>query len=131
LDTLLHVYQKQNSFSRAMSFLNPYIAMKNLSMALSNTDYDSYIDFQKQAETYRYNMAQKMNALQIKYISNDKSKPALIDKDHWAEVKEFHYEPKGIWTVLKNEIISVISLFLWISLLFILIKIASKNLKAI
>ena len=131
LDTLLHVYQKQNSFSRVMSFLNPYIAMKNLSMALSNTDYDSYIDFQKQAETYRYNMAQKMNALQIKYISNDKSKPAVIDKDHWAEVKEFHYEPKGIWAVLKNEIISVISLFLWITLLFILIRIASKNLKAI
>lgn len=131
LDTLLHVYQKQNSFSRAMSFLNPYIAMKNLSMALSNTDYDSYIDFQKQAETYRYNMAQKMNALQIKYISNDKSKPAVIGKDHWAEVKEFHYEPKDIWAVLKNEITSIISLFLWISLLFIFIKIASKNLKAI
>jgi ABC-2 type transport system permease protein len=131
LDTLLHVYQKQNSFSRAMSFLNPYIAMKNLSMALSNTDYDSYIDFQKQAETYRYTMAQKMNALQIKYITNDKSKPAVIGKDHWAEVKEFHYEPKGIWAVLKNEITSIISLFLWISLLLIFIKIASKNLKAI
>jgi len=131
LDTLLHTYQKQNSFSRAMSFLNPYIAMKNLSMALSNTDYDSYIDFQKQAETYRYTMAQKMNALQIKFISNDKSKPAVIDKDHWAELQEFHYEPKGIGAVLKNEIISIISLFLWISLLFILMRIASKNLKAI
>ncbi|PXY43095.1 ABC transporter permease [Flavobacterium hydrophilum] len=131
LKNLLQVYEKQNSFSRAVSFLNPYIAMKNLSMALSNTDYDSYIDFQKQAETYRYNMAQKMNALQIKYISNKKDKPTVIDKDHWAEVQEFHYEPKGVFTVLKNEIISVISLFLWIILLFILIRTASKKLKAI
>lgn len=131
LETLLETYQKQNSFSRAMSFLNPYITMKNLSMALSNTDYDSYIDFQKQAETYRYNMAQKMNALQIKYISNDKSKPAVIGKEHWADIQEFHYEPKGIRAILKNEITSIISLFLWISLLFIFIKIASKNLKAI
>jgi ABC-2 type transport system permease protein len=135
LETLLQVYARQNSFSKATSFVNPYIAMKNLSMALSNTDYDSYIDFQKQAEKYRYDMAQKMNALQIKYISNKKQKatdkPYVIDKNHWAEVAEFHYQPKGVSDVLKNEIISIISIILWISLLFILIRIAAKNLKAI
>ena len=100
-------------------------------MGLSNTDYESYTDFQKQAEKYRYNMAQKMNALQIKYISNDKSKPAKIDKDHWAEVQEFHYKPKGIYSVLKNEIISIISIILWFISLFVFIKISAKNLKAI
>ena len=109
--------------------------MKNLSMGLSNTDYDSYIDFQKQAEAYRYEMAQKMNGLQIKYISNKKPGPKdkslIIGKEHWADVQEFHYEPKGILEVLKSEIISVISIFLWICLLFIFIKIAAKNLKAI
>jgi ABC-2 type transport system permease protein len=132
LEELLKVYKKQNSFSKTVSFLNPYIAMKNLSMGLSNTDYDSYVDFQKQAEDYRYTMAQKMNALQIKYISNTKSdKPKIIGKEHWAEVEEFQYEPKGIVTVLTNEIISIISIILWITLLFILIKIASKKLKAI
>lgn len=131
LESLLEIYKKQNSFSKIVSLINPYIAIKNVSMGLSNTDYDSYIDFQKQAEAYRYTMAQKMNGLQIKYLSNDKSKPDAIDKNHWAEVSEFHYEPKGIWDVLKSEIISIISIILWISLLFIFIKIASKNLKAI
>jgi len=132
LAELLKVYKKQNSFSKTVSFFNPYIAMKNLSMGLSNTDYDSYVDFQKQAEDYRYKMAQKMNALQIKYISNTKSdKPKIIGKEHWADVEEFHYEPKGILTVLKNEFISIISIVLWITLLFILIKIAAKKLKAI
>ncbi|TDO73297.1 ABC-2 type transport system permease protein [Flavobacterium chryseum] len=131
LEDLLQIYKKQNSFSKTVSFINPYIAMKNLSMGLSNTDYDSYIDFQKQAEAYRYTMAQKMNALQIKYISNNKAKPAIIGKEHWADIKEFHYEPKGIRDVLKSEIISILSIILWISLLFIVIKIAAKNLKAI
>lgn len=135
LETLLQVYEKQNSFSKTISFFNPYIAMKNLSMGLSNTDYDSYIDFQKQAEEYRYTMAQKMNALQVKYISNKKpgknDKPLTINKEHWADVAEFHYEPKGISAVLKSEIVSVISIFLWIILLFVLIRIAAKNLKAI
>ncbi|MBF4464157.1 DUF3526 domain-containing protein [Flavobacterium sp. LC2016-12] len=135
LEDLLQIYERQNSFSKAVSFLNPYIAMKNLSMGLSNTDYDSYIDFQKQAENYRYNMAQKMNALQIKYISNKKpeptDKPLTIDKDHWADIDSFHYDPKGILAVLKTEILSIISLILWIILLFIFLKIAAKNLKAI
>jgi ABC-2 type transport system permease protein len=135
LEDLLKIYDNQNRFSKAVSFLNPYIAIKNLSMGLSNTDYDSYIDFQKQAETYRYDMAQKMNGLQIKYISNKKpgptEKPLTISKEHWNDVAEFHYEPKGIWAVLKSEIISVLSIILWISLLFVLIRIAVKNLKAI
>lgn len=135
LEDLLKIYDRQNSFSEAVSFVNPYIAMKNLSMGLSNTDYDSYIDFQQQAEKYRYNMAQKMNALQIKYISNKKpgpnDKPLTIDKKHWTIIEEFHYEPKPVWEVLKTEIIAVISILLWIILLFVLIKIAAKNLKAI
>ncbi|MNY67466.1 hypothetical protein D3C86_2050600 [compost metagenome] len=80
-------------------------------------------------------MAQKMNGLQIKYISNKKpgpnDKPLTIGKEHWADVPEFHYEPKGILDVLKSEIISIISIILWISLLLIFIKIAAKNLKAI
>ncbi|WP_291144279.1 ABC transporter permease [Flavobacterium sp. UBA7680] len=135
LEDLLKIYEKQNSFSKAVSFVNPYIAMKNLSMGLSNTDYDSYIDFQKQAEQYRYDMAQKMNGLQIKYISNKKpgpnDKPLTIGKKHWAIIGEFHYEPKTVWEVLKTEITAIISILLWIILLFVLIKIAAKNLKAI
>ncbi|MBP1222525.1 ABC transporter permease [Flavobacterium sp. 1355] len=135
LEELLKIYDKQNSFSKAVAFFNPYVAMKNLSMGLSNTDYDSYIDFQKQAEDYRYMMAQKMNGLQIKYISNkkpgEKDKPQTINKEHWADVEEFHYKPKGIREVLKSEIISIISIILWIILLFTAIRIAAKNLKAI
>lgn len=135
MEELLKIYDKQNRFSKTVSFLNPYIAMKNLSMGLSNTDYDSYIDFQKQAEKYRYNMAQKMNGLQVKYISNKKpgpnDKPLTINKEHWADVAEFHYEPKGVLEVFKSEIVSVLSIILWIIMLFILIRIAAKNLKAI
>ena len=135
LEKLLKVYEEQNSFSKAVSFINPYIAIRNLSMGLSNTDYDSYIDFQKQAEAYRYNMAQKMNALQVKYISNVKpgpnDKPLTIGKEHWADIAEFRYEPKGITDVLKAEIVSVISIILWIIMLFVFIRIAAKNLKAI
>jgi ABC-2 type transport system permease protein len=135
LESLLKVYKKQNSFSQMVAVLNPYIAIKNLSMALSNTDYNSFINFQKQAEEYRYEMAQKMNGLQVKYISNNKPKPRekahSIDKKHWQELHQFQYTQNGVFMVFKNEIHSVCSIFLWIVVLVFAIKKVSTNLKAI
>lgn len=135
LESLLKVYEKQNSFSQLVAVLNPYIAIKNVSMALSNTDYNSFINFQKKAEEYRYEMAQKMNGLQIKYISNSKPKPTekphTIDKKHWQELQEFQYAQNGVLSVLKSEIYAIASIFIWVIVLIFTVKQASKNLKAI
>jgi ABC-2 type transport system permease protein len=134
-DKLLTVYKDQNSFSKVLAFLNPFLAIKNLSMALSGTDYDSYINFQQQAEESRYEMAQKLNDLQIKYISNkaktSAGKANIIDKNYWADLGDFHYKPSGIIGVFRNEFISIIALFFWIGILIFAIKISSKNLTAI
>ncbi|HEX8575443.1 MAG TPA: DUF3526 domain-containing protein [Flavobacterium sp.] len=135
LEKVLDIYDKQNSFSKAVAFINPYMAVKNLSMAIADTDHASYVDFQQQAETYRYNMAQKLNALQIKHISNKKlaptDKPYKIDKKHWAEIKPFEYKPRRIAVVLKNEIISITAITFWILLLFFMIRKVSRTLKVV
>lgn len=132
---LLDTYEKQNVFSRTMSFLNPFMAVKNLSMALSSTDFASYISFQKQAEDYRYNLAQQMNNLQIKHISNEakssSDKNHILDKEHWAEVAEFKYKPSKIALIFKSEWMSFAAFLFWIVLLAFLIQKFSKTLKAI
>lgn len=132
---LLTIYDQQNSFSKAMAFFNPFMAIKNLSMALAKTDFASFVDFQQQAEAYRYEMAQKMNDLQIKFISNkgktSADKTQIIDKKHWEDLDDFNYKPSGIWQVFKNEYISIIAFLFWIGLLFFLIGSLSKTLKAI
>jgi len=69
---LLDQYRKQNQLTHYLALINPYIAIKNLSMAICGTDFESYTNFQKQSEKYRYALAQKMNELQIKYISPKK-----------------------------------------------------------
>ncbi|MEA5429211.1 ABC transporter permease [Arcicella lustrica] len=135
LEELLKIYDKQNSFSKVMAFLNPFMAIKNLSMALASTDFASYINFQEQAEQYRYEMAQKMNELQIKFISNKKpavgEKPHTIDKKHWEEMHEFAYKEAEVSTVFSHEIISIFAFIFWIGLLLFFIRILSKTLKAI
>ena len=131
-EKLLEVYQDQNSFSKMMAFFNPFMAIKNLSMTLSGTDYNAYIDFQRQAEAYRYAMAQKMNELQIKYISNKKpgpgDKPYIIDQKHWQEVPEFQYRPTGVSAILKTETITFLAFIFWITALICIIQLMSKKL---
>jgi ABC-2 type transport system permease protein len=120
-EELMHTYQKQNSFNRYTGFINPYIAIKNFSMALTGSDFASYKDFQEQAESFRYRMAQRMNTLQIEYISNaklgDHDKPYSISRRHWQELPDFQYRFKKSAFVFKNEALSVAALLFWVLLL--------------
>ncbi len=135
LESLRQVYEKQNRFSKLMAFVNPYTGIKNLSMALAGTDNTSYVDFQNQAEQYRYQLSQHMNELQMRYISNKSvistERPDKIDRKHWASVEEFNYRPPTIASVFQTEAISLLSLLFWVGLLAILVVRLSKTLTAL
>ena len=134
LDSLVETYQKQQNIVRFTAFLNPYMAIKNVSMAFSGTDYFAYNDFQNQAENFRYNLAQTMNELQIKYIGNQvkssADKNAIISKKNWSKLPDFHHRFLSLDKVLKNEFLSISSLIFWVLGLMFLIKYSIKNLKA-
>lgn len=123
---LLAIYDRQNRFSKAMAFLNPYLAIRNLSMALSGTDFASYVDFQEQAEQYRYDMAQAINDLQIRYISNKKlaptDKPYQIDRKHWQSIPDFVYRSPMVASVFRHEAISLLAFVFWSVLLLIVAR---------
>lgn len=132
---LLAIYDQQNRFSKAMAFLNPYLAIRNLSMALSGTDFASYVDFQQQAEQYRYDMAQTINDLQIRYISNKKlgptDKPYQIDHKYWQQIPDFTYQAPVVASVFRHEIMSLLAFAFWSVLLVVIAGRLTKTLKAV
>ena len=133
---LLNQYRKQNQLTRFLALINPYLAIKNLSMAICGTDFESYINFQQQAEKYRYALAQKMNELQIKYISPKKvsgseGKKHVISREEWKALPDFEHQHLSIAKVLQNEIISIVSILIWFLLSFLLLIRQSKIAKAI
>jgi ABC-2 type transport system permease protein len=132
--TLLDRFEQQNQFARAMAFLDPYLAIKNLSMALAGTDFSSYVDFQRQAETYRYALAQKMNDLQIRYISNKKPSPTdkgyVINRKYWQEIPDFTYRALPVVRVLQAEWVSIAAFAGWLILLLLLIQRTAHRLTA-
>lgn len=131
-DRLLDTYRDQNQFSQWMALVNPYLAVRHLSMTFCGTDFESYTDFQGQAEDYRYALAQRMNELQIKYISPDRvsgseGKVYVVDRTEWVNFPDFEHQFLSIEQALRNEYIAILSLLMWGFLSFWLIRYVSHT----
>ncbi len=131
---LVETYRKQQNVVRLTAFVNPYVGIKNLSMALAGTDYAAYNDFENQAEQYRYQLAQTMNRLQIEHIGNNikssADKRAVLSRKYWAAFPDFTYRFLVFGQVFRNEILSVLSLTVWLVVLLVLVNYTTKQSKA-
>ncbi len=129
---LYEVYDKQNNLERFSAFVNPYSAIKNLSMAFSETNFKSFLHFKDKAESYRYHLAQEMNRLQMEFIPNKgKEGPNQISNNYWKEFPPFEYSFLNISQVIQNEIISLAALLMWSILTVLGLIRFSGNLNAI
>lgn len=132
---LIKTFERQNSIAEAGSYLNPFLAIKNLSMALTGADFKTYTDFQDQAENYRYQLAQRMNKLQIEKISNapsgENGKPHIISRSNWSEQPDFTYTFKPVSWVITNQLITILSLFSWFAAIIFFLMAAPKWLKVL
>jgi len=117
-EELMSRYEQQQNIIRWTAFINPYIAIKNLSMAFSGTDYAAYRYFDEQAETYRYDLAQTMNNLQIKLVSNKISsssdKRSAISRQYWTDFPDFQQQFLSFNQVIRNEWVSLVALGIWL-----------------
>lgn len=132
---LLALYRKQNQVARIAAFIDPYLAVRHFSMAICGTNFSSYSSFMDQTEAYRYELAQHMNDLQIKLISNHKpgpgEKPHSISSNHWKAFNDFHYSPLALSSQLSLERSSAMALFAWLILLLLIIRLLSKTLNVV
>jgi len=129
---LQDVYARQNRLSELVAVADPFLAIRHLSMALSGTDYATYADFQEQAERYRYDMAQHLNALQIQYIANKKpgpnDKPATISHANWEAMPDFVYQPLSVGATLAQSWRSLLTLIGWLVGLGVAFRWAARTL---
>jgi ABC-2 type transport system permease protein len=135
LDRLLLIYKNQIETQNALAFINPYTGLRQLSMALCQTDFDTYTHFQRQAEQYRYELAQQMNDLQIQLIPNkklaDTAKNYSIGHQHWEAFKDFTYRPLTTRHILTQQTRYFAAMLFWLLLVALLVGYCSRNLKAI
>jgi len=134
-DSLLYIYEKQNNVSRYTAILNPFVAIKTISMAFTGTDFKGYVDFQEQVEIYRYQLAQEMNELQMEYIgakvNSSEGKSNVIGHEHWEEFPDFEHRMQPLKSSLNEASLGIFSLMGWVLLSFFGLGYLSKRAKAI
>lgn len=132
---LLDQYRRQNQLTKWLAAVNPYLGLKSLSMSLCGTDLESYVDFQHQAEDYRYLLSQTMNELQMKYIkanvASSEGTVNVVDREQWEAFPDFDYESATVAESVKNEWIAIVSMLLWMLGAVVMINVSSNRLSAL
>ncbi|CAM3760503.1 DUF3526 domain-containing protein [Pontibacter korlensis] len=114
-DELTDIFDKQNSISEYASLLNPYLAVRHLSMGMAGSDFSHYTHFQNKAEEYRYNLAQGLNNIQTTQIKYGE-KETRLSSDTWKNFKPFTYETPHAGWALGNHLVSLLALLVWLVL---------------
>jgi len=128
---LIKTYRSQNGLTSQLVWLNPYLAVKKGSMALSGSDFDTYVSFLNQTDEYRYVQSQHMNDLQMEFISN-KAKSSegtthVVKKEYWASFPRFQYEYNSVSSSISKHLLPIGVLFLWLfGLLLIMTRFSNQ-----
>lgn len=119
---------RQNSISRWASFTNPFLAIRNLSMAVSASDYRSSLSVADSAEQYRRQLIRELNLKMAYGGSKTGDWDWKVDGSYWASVPDFRYPETSLMDGLQHYRLEVIALFLWLILLGIVVFITAKKL---
>lgn len=113
-DRLISIYESQNAVSSVLGFIDPYLAIRNISMNLSGTDFDSFTAFQKQTEKYRFEKTKKLNEIHLTQIKYQNDSQQKVSAKNWQEQPDFAFQPLTINQNLTAGGLSLTALLAWV-----------------
>ena len=126
-EQLYQQIEKQNKVSQYMSFVNPFIAVRDLSMGISQTDYASQVIFEQQVQAYRLYMMRYLNEY-MSYNTKAGDWETKAPREVFLQLKEFNYQPQPIVTsITNNYIMLLVSLMAWLMLVVLIINRAATK----
>lgn len=111
---ILRQFRRQNRISEIAGLVNPYLAIRHLSMAAAGSDLANYENFQWQAEEYRFAMIQKLNELHINEIKMENDREQKVSNDVWRDFPVFEYKPPTIGESLNGQIFALPACVAWL-----------------
>ena len=123
--------KQQNSISKYASLINPFLAVRNLSMGLSQSDYQHQLKFVADAEQYRRYLINNLNTKMAYGGSKTGDWDWQVNAAYWETVKDFDYgRPSFVWSI-KNYLYEAVMLLLWIIFAVLLYILTAKKMKLI
>lgn len=99
----------QQDQTRIAAIINPFLAMKNISMSLCNNHIEHEFDFRAKAEAYRSYFVEDLNTNMTLYSKESEFNTYKVQSDTYAKIKDFSYAP---FTLIQNAHHSLIDILL-------------------
>lgn len=129
--TVREIIQKQNGFSSASSFVNPFIAVRNLSMALCGTDVHHHFSFTGQGEQYRRKIIKIMNDEMAFGGSKSGDWDWAVSNDYWKRIPDFKFTAPGTGELLRLYRFEILAAGCWLIFVGGLIHFVSNRIRVI
>lgn len=102
-------FGRQNSLATWAGFVNPFLAVRSLSMGLAGTDYAHFVHFKTYAEPYRFGLIEKLNG-HMTTFSKTGDWEKTVDPTFWQQLPDFQYKSPTVGWVLAQHGLSVVAL---------------------
>ncbi len=119
---------QQNNISRYASFVNPYFAIRNASMGITQSDFNSHLNLLNEAELYRRYLIKTLNDKMAYGGSKTGDWGWKVDASYWNTFKDFTYPNLSLLQSIKVNVVEIVALFFWLFLLVLAVFITSKKL---
>jgi ABC-2 type transport system permease protein len=131
-------YRRQARLMEWAGFLSPYVAIRIVSAALAGVDVPHAVEFEQQAEAYRYDLIQKLNELHIREVEyardryegkGDGGAPTRqrISREHWEKLAPFDFTWPGVTWAVRQQPLGVIALLTWAGTLLAAVTFAARR----
>ena len=106
-------FSAQQTFISYFYWLNPYLFVRDFSMAMTRTDTKHFLDFEQQAEAHRYARIQKLNQLHTHEIHHHNDRDQKVNKSYWQEFEAFNYQAPNLkWSLASMQLSWIMPLIL-------------------
>ncbi|SFM58493.1 ABC-2 type transport system permease protein [Chitinophaga sp. YR627] len=121
------IIQLQNRYSNYLALADPYLAIRNLSMALCATDYFHQQQLDKAARQYRNDFIRRLNNELAYRGSKTNDSHWKVNTAFYSSIPAFHYKPPAVSQVLKSQWMMISSLVLWLTISICLLQIIARH----
>lgn len=129
--TFYEQVKSQGKITAASGVLNPFAALRNLSMGVSGTDIYHHFDFVTKAEDYRRSIIKTMNDEMAYGGSKTGDWDWTVESDYWEKIPDFKYEQPSIAWALRKYRWELVGILFWLCLSVILIQLSGKAINVI
>lgn len=119
--------RRQNSIGSLAAVAAPFLAIRNLSMAVAQTDVYHHFHFLQEAENYRRHLIKQLNDEHAYGGSRTGDWDWKVSASYWQGIEDFTYQPPGISWALSQRMPELMALGIWVLGLLLLIQFTSPK----